>query len=74
MSIAPDQSLNGGISENACGPMRQSLIELLMHERFEGFDHDFDAQVIVTIEHLPGIDLFHHQAPFLNINDLVSQR
>ena len=53
--------------------MCQSLIELLMHQWLEGFDDDLDAQVVIAVEHLPGIYLLHHQAPFLDIDDLVSE-
>ena len=73
MSKTLHQNLYLRVSKNTGRPVRQSLIECLVHNRLEGFHDYLDAEIVVAIEYLSAIYLVHLQPPLADVYDLISE-
>jgi len=73
VTVAPDESHDCFVSENARGSVGNSGVEGFVQHRLELLDHNFDGQVVVAVEFLSRVNLLHLQRPLSQVHHFVAQ-
>lgn len=72
MSETLYQCLDIFITEDTLSTSNMSISHLIM-DWFEGFDHQFDGNIKITIKYLLRISCINEKRPFLQVYDFIFQ-